>query len=303
MIPTFLMLWRWVTTTSPPPLNFSFPKIQINPGYYTTVIPHEGIQHRIPDTGYPFKVYLNPCSHSIHSNAFSCALAAKPPSQPKCILLPWISWHKLVREWRMQSVPSHFSTCTNTRDLETLHKFLLTSYRQSLNGLKCANCSGDNTSIYQRDLKCSLQQNLPSLGSDKGAAAVPTEPARREGTVSTATSPLPSCTMTKTNWTGQSTSDGFRKALMLEDHSELTSRSHSRQDTGPWGDTLLWRDSSDQICFRRKLKRYYNSFPFCCLSGIRNQNILKKSKGFILLGNEHNRHIQLPLMQPIKYPT
>lgn len=118
--------------SSPPP-HFSFPKIQTNPGYYTTVIPNEGIQHRIPDTGYPFKVYLNPCSHSIHSNAFSCALAAKPLSQPKCILLPWISWHKLVREWRMQSVPSHFSTCTNTRDLETLHKFLLTSYRQSLN--------------------------------------------------------------------------------------------------------------------------------------------------------------------------
>lgn len=80
----------------------------------------------------------------------------------------------------MQSVPSHFSTCTNTRDLETLHKFLLTSYRQSLNGLKRANSLGDNTSIYQGDLKCSLQHNLPSLGSDKGAAAVPAEPARRK---------------------------------------------------------------------------------------------------------------------------
>lgn len=94
-------------------------------------------QHRISDTGDPFKVYLN----SIHSNAFSCALAAKALSQPKCILLPWISWHKLVREWRMQSVPSHFSTCTNTGDLETLRKFLLTSYRPGLNGLKRANCS------------------------------------------------------------------------------------------------------------------------------------------------------------------
>lgn len=124
--------------------NFSFPKIPTNPGHYT---PNEGI----PDTGYPFKIYLNPCSHSIHSNAFSCALAAKPLSQPKCILLPWISWHKLVREWRMQSVPSHFSTCTNTRDLETLHKFLLTSYRQSLNGLKRANCLGDNTSPFTKE--------------------------------------------------------------------------------------------------------------------------------------------------------
>lgn len=154
------MLWRWVTTTFPP-ANFSFPKIQTNPGYYTTVTSNEGIQHRISDTGDPFKFYLNPCSHSIHSNAFSCALAAKPLSQPKCILLPWISWHKLVREWRMQSVPSHFSTCTNTRDLETLHKFLLTSYRQSLNGLKRANCLGDNVSIYRRDLKCSLPTKSP----------------------------------------------------------------------------------------------------------------------------------------------
>lgn len=138
-IPTLLMLWGCDDHFPTPPS----PKIQTNLGYSSTVIPNEGI----PDTGYPFKIYLNPCSHSIHSNAFSCALAAKPPSQPKCILLPWISWHKSVREWRMQSVPSHFPTCTNTRDLETLHKFLLTSSRQSLNGLKRANCSGDNTSI------------------------------------------------------------------------------------------------------------------------------------------------------------
>lgn len=94
----------------------------------------------------------------------------------------------------MQSVPSHFSTCTNTGDLETLHKPLLTTHRQSLNGLKRANRSGDNTAIYPGDLKCSLRQNLPSLPGQIKALLLPQLHA---GTVSTGTSSVPSCTGTK----------------------------------------------------------------------------------------------------------
>lgn len=235
----------------PTPSNFPFPKIQTNPGHYTTVIPNEGI----PDTGYPFKTHLNPCSHSIHSNAFSCALAAKPLSQPKCILLPWISWHKLVQEWRMQSVPSHFSTCTNTRDLEMLHKFLLTSYRQSLNGLKRANCWGDNTSPFSKETSNALCSETSPLWAGIKALLLSQQSSHdAKGNVSTATSPVPSCSTTKTNWTGQSTSHGLRKALMLEEHSELTSRNHCRQEMGPWETHCSEEASMPQTQVRKILK-------------------------------------------------
>lgn len=83
----------------------------------------------------------------------------------------------------MQSVPSHFSTCTNTGDLETLRKFLLTSYRPGLNGLKRANCS--EITLETSNAPFPIKTSPPSaaikalLLSQQG-----------KGTVSTATRPL-----------------------------------------------------------------------------------------------------------------
>lgn len=71
------------------------------------------------------------------------------------------------------------------------------------------------------------QANLPSLGSDKGTAAVPTEPREVFQQPPALCQAAPGQKPTRQD-------RALQKALMLEDGSELTSRSHSRQEMAPW---------------------------------------------------------------------